>query len=220
MSSETAVHIPSPAPPGPRWSKRLLLVPSTVLVLIALTVGYHVWPVSPPYPSSALHLKLRLLELVPADQAQTRVDALVGPGHLQVPVGPASLLVGQVSYDVPAGADSSTLWSFFLLGPDGSPVRSVFGATPSGDVSAGWDGSYGDVAAQVPALHGLAPVADGSGGVTDPGSSLSALAPTAGPLTFVAIPPDDATGDATAYQLWTTLQNNDRTLLWAVQVSR
>ncbi len=157
---------------------------------------------------------------MPADQAQTRVDALVGPSHLQVPVGPASLLVGQVSYDVPAGADSSTLWSFFVLGPDGSPVRSVFGATPSGDVTAGWDSSYGDFAAQVPALHGLAPVADGSGGVTDAGSSLSVPAPAAGPLTFVAIPPDGATGEATAYQLWATLQNGDRALFWAVQVPR
>ena len=220
MSSTTTVGRPEPAAPPRRWGKGPLLVPVTLLVLVALVAVHHLWPVSPPYPASALHLRLRTLELVPGDQAQARVDALAGPGRLQVPVGLPSLLVGQVSYDVPAGADLSTQWSFFLLDGDGTPLPNVHGVTSTGDATAGWDSSYGDIAHQVPALHGLAPVADGSGGYTDPGSSLSVLAPTAGPLTFVAIPPENALGDATAYSVWTTLQNHDSTLFWAVEVPR
>jgi hypothetical protein len=203
-----------------RWSKALLLVPATVLALVALVSLYHLWPTSPPYPASALHLRLLSLELVPDAQAQARLDALAGPGRLTAPVGHGQLLVGQVGYDVPAAADGSTPWSFFLLDPDGDPLQHIYGVTPSGDATAGWSSSYGTFADQVPALRGLAAVADGSGGFTDPGSSLSVDTTTSGPLTFVAIPPEYAVGDATAYSLWTTLQNRDDTLFWAVQVPR
>ena len=220
MSSTTTVRRPEPQLPAPRRRGGVLLVPVTVLVLAALVAAYHLWPVSAPYPASALHLRLVSLELVPVDQSQARVDALAGPGRLQVPLGPPSLLVGQVAYDVPAGADTSTPWSFFLLDASGAPLPQIYGTTPSGGTTAGWDSSYADIAHQVPALHGLATKSDASGGVTDPGSSLSVLPTAAGPLTFVAIPPDDAIGDASAYQLWTTLQNHDSTLFWAVQIPR
>ena len=78
MRSETAVRSAEPASHESRGNKGLLLVPVTVLVLVAFVVTYHLWPVAPPYPASALHLRLVSLELVPGDQAQARVDELFG----------------------------------------------------------------------------------------------------------------------------------------------
>ena len=202
-----------------RWG--LLLVPLTVLVLVVAVAAYRFWPVHVPFAASDLHLRLVSLQSVPTDQAQAKVDALAGPGRLHVPLEGDHVLVGQIAYDVPAGATADAQWSFFLIDADGQPVRQIFGTTPSVSTSSGWDGDYDAVAHQVPQLARIAAAQDSSGGWTSSGMALALPTTTPGPLTFVAVPNADAVGadDASTYSVWSALQSGT-TVFWAVRVPR
>jgi len=210
-------------PPSPyRAAITTLALIVAVAALAAGVQAWQRWTQRAPYGPDAVHAQVTM-RVVPEDEAQAAVDALTGsPGSLQIPVGMGPLLVGQLRFDVPAGARERDLYTLFLLDAhQGVPLEHVYAASPAGGVGQGWDGSYNAVAQQVPWLAGIADTQLPDGSWTSTGMAPQWRATTPGPVTFIAVPlPDmiDPTA-VTSYTVGLMMRDDDRTLFWAEQLT-
>lgn len=199
---------------------------AVVLAVVFLTLGlllWQTWSARSAYGPDEVDARVSL-RLVPEERAQATVDALVGPGRLQVPIGFGPLLVGQAGLDVPAGATDDSFFTLFVLeAGQGRPLAHVFAATTAATVGQGWDGSYGTIAQQVPWLAGIAspPAQDGLALLGGEPAAVSWRGTTRGPITFVAIPPWGMADPSalSSYTVALTLQREDRSLVWAEQLT-
>lgn len=209
--------------PPPRY--RAAITAAVVLgVAVGLVVGLQAWQrwaTRAPYGPESVNAHVTM-RLVPEDQAQAALDALVGPGTMNIPVGMGPLLIGQATFTVPPGASDSMFYSLFLIDQSQhQPLQQVYGGSPDGNVGQGWDGSYDQIAAQVPWLSAAARTQPSDGTTTGPGMALGWSATTHGPITFVAVPRPDTIDPAalSSYTVGLTLQNDDRSLYWAQQLA-
>ena len=196
-----------------------------IVAVAALAAGVQAWQrwtQRAPYGPDAVHARVTM-RVVPEAQAQAAVDALTGsPGALQIPVGMGPLVVGQVAFDVPDGARDTDIASLFLLDAhQGLPLEHVYAVSAAAGVGQGWDGSYRAVAQQVPWLAGIADTQLPDGSWTSTGMAALWHGTTPGPVTFVGVPlPDMLDPSAvSSYTVGLTLQNADRTLYWAEQLT-
>ncbi len=192
-----------------------------VLTLVGLAWLWQHQAAPAPYGPDAVGARVTM-RLVPEAQAQAEVDALAGPGVLTIPGGRGPLLVGQVTFAVPPQAQDSAFLSLFLLDAHhAQPLTAVFGASPDGTTGQGWDGSYARVGQQVPWLSGIADVQVEDGSSTSNGMALSWGATATGPVTLVAVPLEGMIDpeSLSSYTVGLTLQDDDRTLLWAQQLT-
>ena len=209
-------------PPSPY---RAAITTALVLALVvAAALGLQAWQrwtQRAPYGPEAVHAHVTM-RLVPEAQAQAALDALTGtPGSLEAVRGAGPLLVGQIEYDVPPQArDTDVVWLFLLDAQSGQPLRS-WGSAPGGDVGQGWDSSFDQLGRQVPWLAGIT-------GTTEPDGTLSGSAQIVGwgaqvrgPVTFEAVPTEGMLDPAapSSYTVGITLQKDDRTLVWAEQLT-
>jgi hypothetical protein len=193
------------------------VVTGVVVALVAAVVLWQRWDARAPYGPEQVDAHVTM-SLVPEAQAQAAVDALAGGGVMTIPVGRGPLLVGRVTFDVPAEAREGDSCSLFLLDArQNLPLTQVFGVSAHGEVGQGWAGSYDTIATQVPWLSGIASVKQSDGGTTSAGMALSWDATSRGPITFVAVPLEGMLDPATlsSYTVGLTLQRGDGTLLWA-----
>lgn len=195
---------------------------AVAVALVAAVVAWQRWTQRPPYGPEAVNAQVTM-RVVPENRAQAAVDSLTGsPGSLQIPIGLGPLLVGRLTFDVPPGARESDFYSLFLLDAhQGLPLERVYAVTAAGGVGQGWDGSYDALAQQVPWLAGIASTQRPDGSWTSTGMAAMWRGTTPGPVVFVAVPlPEmlDPTS-VTSYTVGLTLQNGDRTLYWAEQLS-
>lgn len=208
--------------PVPSRRTARTLVALTAVAAVVLGVGlWQRWDARAPYGPESVdaHVTMRL---VPESRAQAAVDALAGTGVLQIPVDRGPLLVGQLVLDVPPGARASDLLTLFLVDAGTRrPLAQVYGSSADGNVGQGWDASYDQVLRQVPWLLGAASPAQGGGPITTDGMALGWSGTTHGPVTFVAVPLDGTSAPASlsSYTVGLTLQREDRTLLWAQQLT-
>ena len=190
---------------GARWW--LATAAAIVLLAAGLTQLNPRWRwsyQSTPYPAAAVHARLTAALANTVDEAQVKLDALLGGRRLNavyipladepgVPNAARQQVVGQLMLNPPAKASGNRQYVLFVIdNRTNQPVPDLFGASRSGvSAASGWDGRYQRLAAKYPWLHDLAET-HSDAGWSPPGMSISVPANTHGTITFDAVAPDDA----------------------------
>lgn len=166
-------------PPAPRRRTRGLIAAAVLVGLLVVVVfaqrrsNDRTAPFPPASLGAAVHLTV-----VPAAEAQHRVDQLAGAGRLNaVTTQSDSVIVGQVTFANPGKARTPGQYALIVIDNDlHTPVLGMRGIGPVGtNVGQGWDGRYDAVVRSLNA----------SIGTRDP---MAVLLPpgTHGPITFEA----------------------------------
>ena len=147
---------------------------------------------SPPYPAAALHARSTHLQAIKPNRAAANVSAAyaaLGPSSADRAEFPDdwSYVVGELDFDVPKKAPPTGEYQLIPLDRtlgDRPPVRMSGDLAQGGAVALGWDGWNARLAKRYSWMHGVKPIENGDGSMSEDWLALSWRPNSAGPLRF------------------------------------
>ncbi len=217
--SLTETREPTPSVPPSRRRARLsllaLLVAFDLAVVVLVARGDGETATGYAFAELGARATTRV---VPAAQAQQALDALDGPRLLSVPFAEGSIVVGQITYTMPLGAEGMSLALIVTDAVNHTSTTNAVGSGPTTADGAGrfWDGRLGALATKHSWLSGIGDRGNASIGFTS--DQMALRLPASGPLTFLAqVPAGGSSHNGIALTL--VLQDEQGEVRWVERLS-